>query len=60
VARDQLTEAIEAALTLRNGGKTVHADAERPVQMIFAGPNFADGSLAKEAVEAGIPERKDA
>jgi hypothetical protein len=28
--------------------------------MNIAGPNFADGSLVKEAVEAGIPERKDA
>jgi hypothetical protein len=59
VAHDQLTEAIDAALTLRHGGKTIHADAEHPVQMNIAGPDFADGTLIKEAAEAGLPECKD-
>jgi hypothetical protein len=55
--RDQLTDAIEAATILQNGGKTVLSDAEP--QMNIAAPNFAEGSLAEEAVEAGVTEHRD-
>jgi hypothetical protein len=57
MVRDQLTDAIEAATILRNGGKTVRSDAEP--QMNIAAPNFAEGSLVEEGAEAGATEQKD-
>jgi hypothetical protein len=58
MARDQLSENINAAMELRKGGKTVHAATERAAEVKNAGPNFTGdmGALVTEAAEAGHSE----
>jgi hypothetical protein len=55
VARDQLSENINAVMELRKGGKTVHAADENAAKSTSAGPNFTGdmGAFANKAVEAG-------
>jgi hypothetical protein len=52
VFRDQLTESINAALQLRNSGKTVLAEAEYVAEATNSEPNFSNNSdsCMKEAV----------
>jgi hypothetical protein len=58
VARDQLSENINAAMELRNAGKTVCAAAEHAAAAKNTGPNFNGdmGGFVKEPVEAGQSE----
>lgn len=62
VARDQLSESINAVIELRKGGKIVHAADERAAEPMSAGPSFAGGKgpLVKEAVESGRPNEETA
>ena len=58
MARDQLSENINAATELRKGGKTVHAATERAAEVKNGGPNFTGdmGAFVTEAAEAGHSE----
>jgi len=54
MARNQLSENINAAKELRKGGKTVHAANERAAEAKNGRPNFPGDmeAFVKEAVEA--------
>jgi hypothetical protein len=58
VARDHFSENINAAIELRNSGKTVLAAAEYAAETKIAGLNLAGDmeAFVKEAVEAGHSE----
>ena len=60
MARDHLSENINAAIELRNSGKTVLAAAEYAAEAKIAGLNFGGdmGAFVNEAVEAGHSEAK--
>ena len=53
MVRDQLTENINAAMELRNCGKTVLAAVEYAAESKNSGLNFTGDTFVKEAVEAG-------
>jgi hypothetical protein len=62
VARDQLSESINAVMELQKGGKTVHAADGRAAESMSAGPNLAGdmGAFAKEVAEAVNPKDETA